>query len=508
MTVGPWVKKLTYLIGPIDLTGKVEDWNSQSLGVAGDGFALRVDDNFAHLPNYTASNDVVHCETYPFTDLSQINYVAPWPLAAKPQENFRVRVPSTGEVRDLNIGDHIRISGHLAIENGHPQNRSKRGWLEIGYIFLELHPFDWTRLELVEPLAVDTVARGSVILAAPLYEMVYTPYYDAEWSDWGPVANQLAGVDSHLFFEDDGRHLHNSVTATVRVDASPPPAGVAPATQAVQYVETVTVNGTGQALDQLRSISHYPGGIQIDAHVDAPIAQDFGPVPAADVNDPAHGHSVLVLNYAVCWEIRIGRLGHSIRRADGTWTGVGDVNGQFAIPGPVRAVAATSSAPNEAQFLFATEDGHLWHTVRRPDGSWSGLGDVNGQFAIPGPVRTVAAASSAPGEAQFLFATEDGYLWHTVRRPDGSWSGLGDVSGQFAIPGPVSAVAATSSAAHQAQFLFATEDGRLWHTIRRPDGGWSGLGDVNGQFAIPGPVQAVAATSSAPDEAQFLFTYG
>ena len=200
-----------------------------------------------------------------------------------------------------------------------------------------------------------------------------------------------------------------------------------------------------------------------------------------------------------------GHLWHTMRRPNGSWTGLGDVNGQFAIPGPVRAIAGTRSNPSETQFIFATEDGHLWHTMRRPNGSWSGLGDVNGQFAIPGPVRAVAAATSNPGETQYLFATADGHLWHTMRRPNGSWTGLGDVNGQFAIPGPVRAVAATGSNPSEAQFLFATEDGHLWHTMRRPNGSWTGLGDVNGQFAIPGPVRAVAATTSNPSETQFMF---
>jgi len=49
--------------------------------------------------------------------------------------------------------------------------------------------------------------------------------------------------------------------------------------------------------------------------------------------------------------------------------------------------------PENTQFLFRTADGHLWHTLRQADGTWTGLGDVNAQFAIPGPVLAVAAAS-------------------------------------------------------------------------------------------------------------------
>ena len=201
-----------------------------------------------------------------------------------------------------------------------------------------------------------------------------------------------------------------------------------------------------------------------------------------------------------------GHLWHTLRRADGSWTGLGDVQGQFAIPGPVVAIAGASGLPGETQFMFATSDGHLWHTLRRADGSWTGLGDVQGQFAIPGPVTAVAGASGAPGETQFAFTTSDGHLWHTLRRADGSWTGLGDVQGQFAIPGPVAAVGGAAGAPGETQFAFTTSDGHLWHTLRRADGSWTGLGDVQGQFATPGPVKAVAGASGAPGETQFIFT--
>jgi len=75
-------------------------------------------------------------------------------------------------------------------------------------------------------------------------------------------------------------------------------------------------------------------------------------------------------------------------------------------------------------------------------------------FGIPGPVRCVAGASAAAGESQFMFATEDGHLWHTQRVPNGSWSGLGDVQGQFSVPHRIGAVAATSSLANETQFMF------------------------------------------------------
>ena len=48
--------------------------------------------------------------------------------------------------------------------------------------------------------------------------------------------------------------------------------------------------------------------------------------------------------------------------------------------------------------------GNLWHTMRNANGSWTGLGDVNGQFAIPGPVASVSATSDGvAGQTQYMF---------------------------------------------------------------------------------------------------------
>jgi hypothetical protein len=55
--------------------------------------------------------------------------------------------------------------------------------------------------------------------------------------------------------------------------------------------------------------------------------------------------------------------------------------------------------------MFTTADGHLRHTLRRSNGSWSGLGDVNSVFMIPGPVMAVSAASNGDGEAQSMCTT-------------------------------------------------------------------------------------------------------
>ena len=135
-----------------------------------------------------------------------------------------------------------------------------------------------------------------------------------------------------------------------------------------------------------------------------------------------------------------------------TWDSIGIID-------PPSMTAVTFEAWLRQPTTVTQLKGNLWHTMRDPNGTWTGLGSVNGQFAIPGPVAAVSACGDGvSGQTQFMFTTTDGHLWHTMRRSDGSWSGLGDVNGQFAIPGPVAAVSACGDGVSgQTQFMFTTK---------------------------------------------------
>jgi hypothetical protein len=212
-----------------------------------------------------------------------------------------------------------------------------------------------------------------------------------------------------------------------------------------------------------------------------------------------------------------GTLWHTIRTGPttaGEWTPLDELNVVIPVAGPAAAVAgAADQAAGEAQYIYTTGGGtSLWHTIRYYGGGWCQPGLVNNQIHIPGPVAAVAGAGDGvPLEAQYMFTTDDGKLWHTIRRADGTWTPTGSVNGQITIPGPVSAIAAAGDGIlGETQFLYTTGGGAsLWHTIRYADGTWATPDLLNNKFTIPNPVTAVSASGDGlPGEAQFVIVFG
>jgi uncharacterized protein YkwD len=176
-----------------------------------------------------------------------------------------------------------------------------------------------------------------------------------------------------------------------------------------------------------------------------------------------------------------GRLLHTIRYTNGTWSPFGDVKGQIGDRGSIvdAEVQAIGAGADSALHLCAiTSDGRLWHTVRRADGSWVPFGDVAGQAGDQGRFVSVALASVS-GELHVSGVTSDGKLWHTVRRADGSWLPFGDVKQQTGDPAAFTRVAATmvpdvqTGAQQELYILAATADGRQYQTTRHANGTWS-----------------------------------
>jgi hypothetical protein len=137
----------------------------------------------------------------------------------------------------------------------------------------------------------------------------------------------------------------------------------------------------------------------------------------------------------------------------------------------------------------------MWHTIRRADGSWQPFfGDVKGQESNDPGYFTAVGCAGVGGDLHVVALTDDGRMWHTIRRASGAWQpSFGDVKGQEANdPGYFSAVSC-GSVNGELHVVSLASDGRLWHTIRHPDASWQKVfGDVKGQESNdPGYLSAV-----------------
>ena len=181
-----------------------------------------------------------------------------------------------------------------------------------------------------------------------------------------------------------------------------------------------------------------------------------------------------------------GGLWHTIRRADGTWTQFGDVKGQAGNPGTVvdADVAVVGNSQDYVLHLCAVSaDGHLWHTIRKANGTWTAFGDVEGKAGDRGSFVAIAMTEIV-GELHVVGVTSDGKLWHTIRKEDGTWLPFGDVKGQAGERGRFLRVGIASTG--ELHVSGVTSEGKVWHTIRRRDGSWLPFGDVIAQAGSRG----------------------
>jgi hypothetical protein len=160
------------------------------------------------------------------------------------------------------------------------------------------------------------------------------------------------------------------------------------------------------------------------------------------------------------------------------------------------AVPARAQEQHTLQLAGVTSDGKLWHTIRYPNGGWAPFGDVEGQTGDGGFITDVAVrviGAGPNGVLHLCAVNSDGRLWHTIRNPDGGWYPFGDVEGQAGERGRFVSVA-LANVNNELHLLGVTSDGRLWHTIRHANGTWEPFGDVKGQAGDPGAFTRVAAT--------------
>jgi hypothetical protein len=169
-------------------------------------------------------------------------------------------------------------------------------------------------------------------------------------------------------------------------------------------------------------------------------------------------------------------------------------------------------------------DGGLWHTVRRADGTWPDhFGNV--LAAVPGPhigPTTEVACATDPKTADLhtLAVDENGGLWHTVRRadppgwPEAFLDVLGAAPSDPGRPGRVSHVACATNGEGDLHVLVVdANDGALWHAVRKATAPhwpepWANLTGVFGAGLAPGDgplsVRQVACATTPQGELHAL----
>ena len=243
-------------------------------------------------------------------------------------------------------------------------------------------------------------------------------------------------------------------------------------------------------------------GVTSDGHLWHTIRDAFGRwVGFGDVEGPAGDRGLIVdvdlqsvgKDVHLCAINSSGGLWHAIRLANSSWVGFGDVESQADDRGSfVRVGLAEVNA--ELHVCGATSDGHLWHTIRRANGLWLPFEDVEGQAGDRGSFTDVDCTGVIVGVSSELHVcgvTSDGHLWHAIRRNDGSWIGFGDVKSQAGDRGTIQDVAC-AGVADELHVCAVSGDGRLWHAIRRRDGSWIGFGDVKSQTGDRGSFRSVS----------------
>ncbi|MFI6849951.1 polymorphic toxin-type HINT domain-containing protein [Kitasatospora sp. NPDC050467] len=196
-----------------------------------------------------------------------------------------------------------------------------------------------------------------------------------------------------------------------------------------------------------------------------------------------------------------GKIWHTVRKSDGNWQRWGDV---FSVVGSLSQpsqLALTATASGLEVLTFS--GGKLWHTLRKPDGNWQqqGWGDV---YSVVGPLSSAGQiAASATASGLEIMVGASGKLWHTVRKPDGNWQaqGWGDV---YSVTGTLS-----GAQTGQGQLALANTDdglqvvalaqGKPWHVVRDSAGSWSQWGDVTGAAGQIAPLSTVGAAGSGAD---------
>jgi C1A family cysteine protease len=167
-----------------------------------------------------------------------------------------------------------------------------------------------------------------------------------------------------------------------------------------------------------------------------------------------------------------GSLLYTVRRSPGGWpTNFSQLPSPADGPaGPVTALACAGIAG--ALHVVVVIDGELWHTVRSANGSWQ---QAFGKIKVPAATGafTAVGCTGSAGALHVVGTATNGStsnLWHSIRKPDGSWQArFGNVKD---AGGPRTFAGAACACVYADVQLVGLVDGQIWHTIRYGNASW------------------------------------
>ncbi|MFF4983921.1 hypothetical protein ACFY3O_28235 [Streptomyces sp. NPDC001046] len=199
-----------------------------------------------------------------------------------------------------------------------------------------------------------------------------------------------------------------------------------------------------------------------------------------------------------------GNIWHNIRRADGGWQGWNALPAadNKSLGFAAEDVAITGMPGGSAQIAAVGKDGYLYHNLRRADGSWQGWAAVPGGDNGLLKATRVAAAGMPDGSTQILVFGGDGRMRLGTRAAGGSWSSWSVVPGVNAadFAGPALSIAALPNG--DAQIAAIGNDGNIWHTVHRADGTWTDWGAPTGVNTAAMGATAVSITGLPNGDSQ------
>ncbi|MFE2721611.1 hypothetical protein [Kitasatospora sp. NPDC059327] len=202
-------------------------------------------------------------------------------------------------------------------------------------------------------------------------------------------------------------------------------------------------------------------------------------------------------------------LYHEIRRPDGTWTGFQPLTIADGSAMKAGHVSITVGPDGSAQVLAIGADGVAYHTVRAANGTWTGFQPLTSSNGGAMQALDVSIAANPDGSAQALVIGADGRVYHEIRRADGTWTGLTPIDGVGTSDMYATNAAITITPDGTAQILAIGNDGNVYHRTRRPDGSWTAFNPIAGANGAPTfNAQRVGIAGMPNGSAQILVTGG